>query len=147
MLGKKKSHPQSSADRLQSPVPAVACSIAFWMHSFVNCGLVFLSGFAVDTGARHGCQFSKYCWWLSEGCITGLKHVALCLLDPVFRLQGLPAQAIFSGLAGDAKSAGLRREGVAPAGAVLDTIEIPQVHWTALLAVMQDVALLAFLLN
>lgn len=33
---------------------------------------------------------------------------------------------------------------MAPARAVLDTIEIPQVHWTALLAVMQDVALLAF---
>lgn len=73
-----------------------------------------------------------------------LCRADLCLLDLVFGLQGLPGQAIFSGLAGDAKSAWQRREGVAPARAVLDTIEIPQVHWTALLAVMQDVALLAF---
>lgn len=58
----RKSRPQRSADRLQSRVPAVACSIAFWMHCFVNCGSIFLIGFAVDTGVRHGCHFSKYCW-------------------------------------------------------------------------------------
>ena len=79
----------------------------------------------------------------------GLKHVVLCcaglcLLDLVFGLQGLPTQAIFNGLAGNAKSARWRREGLAPARAMLDTTEIPQVHWTALLAVMQDVAFLAF---
>lgn len=36
------------------------------------------------------------------------------------------------------------RERVAPARAILYTVGIPQVHWTALLAVMQDVALLRF---
>lgn len=36
------------------------------------------------------------------------------------------------------------REGVAPARAILYTVGIPQVHWTALLAVMQDVALSSF---
>lgn len=34
-----------------------------------------------------------------------LCRADLCLLDLVFGLQGLPGQAIFSGLAGDAKSA------------------------------------------
>lgn len=38
------------------------------------------------------------------------------------------------------------REGVAPARAMLCTTGIPQVHWTALLAVMQDLALLRFFL-
>lgn len=36
------------------------------------------------------------------------------------------------------------REGVARARAILYTIGIPQVHWAALLPVMQDVALLSF---
>lgn len=36
------------------------------------------------------------------------------------------------------------REGVARARAILYTIGVPQVHWAALLPVMQDVALLSF---
>lgn len=39
------------------------------------------------------------------------------------------------------------REGVVPARAISYTVGIPQVHWTALLEVVQDVALKYFLLN
>lgn len=39
------------------------------------------------------------------------------------------------------------REGVVPARAISHTVGIPQVHWTALLEVVQDVALKYFLLN
>lgn len=63
-----------------------------------------------------------------------LCRAGLWLLGPVFGPQGLQAQAICSGLVGDAYSAPQRSWGVTPAGAMLHTIEIPQVHWTALWA-------------
>lgn len=56
----------------------------------------------------------------------------------------MPGSFLVNWLGMLSKLSGGRREGVAPARAILYPVGIPQVHWTALLAVMQDVALLSF---